>query len=483
MPSMALTPRNGMLPWRDAPVRLHLEPVDAAVADADPVDVERLGDDHVVGPVLAGDAPCSASQATPAKPPLSSSTVPLTSMVPGRSHAGAPQRLGRVDRRGDARPSCRRRRGRRSGRRGRRRRTDPPSSRRRPAPRRSGRSGAPAGAALRPARRPITLTRGYAPVCSGRPSAVDILDVEAASARGVADEAARTVLVVLARRVHRRDADQVGGEVDDLVGRVVDALGTRRSTSELRATRLHLGSNPRARGPATRRHHESLRAPNALGSNTADLLTSTGPSPAHEVIRCEPPLHCSGRFAAPRPAGGHRCRDPHRAVVGSDLAGPDSRGLDRRRGPQGRLVHAHRAADRLHRDPRRRRRRGRRRVAARRRARHARDRSARPAQPGRQGQRGRALGRQRVRPRRGHRRGALARGAQHRLGRAHRQGADRAGRDPLRPAGGRQPEDPSDRRLRLPAAAAATDGAGAGGHVGAGAGATVGKCWRPEPRR
>ena len=55
---------------------------------------------------------------------------------------------------------------------------------------------------------------------------------------------------------------------------------------------------------------------------------------------------------------------------------------------------------------------------ARRRAGHARDRSARPGQHGRQGQRDRALGRQRLRPRRGDRRGALARGARHRLGRA-----------------------------------------------------------------
>ena len=52
---------------------------------------------------------------------------------------------------------------------------------------------------------------------------------------------------------------------------------------------------------------------------------------------------------------------------------------------QGRASHAHRAADRLHRHPRRGRRRGRRRVAARRRAGHARDRSARSRQHGGQG--------------------------------------------------------------------------------------------------
>ena len=38
---------------RDAAARQHLEPVDAAVADADAVDVQRLGDDDVVGPLGA----------------------------------------------------------------------------------------------------------------------------------------------------------------------------------------------------------------------------------------------------------------------------------------------------------------------------------------------------------------------------------------------------------------------------------------------
>ena len=38
---------------RDAAAGQHLEPVDAAVADANAVDVERLGDDDVVGPLGA----------------------------------------------------------------------------------------------------------------------------------------------------------------------------------------------------------------------------------------------------------------------------------------------------------------------------------------------------------------------------------------------------------------------------------------------
>ena len=51
MCSIALTPRNGMLPCAIRPLRLDLEPVHAAMADADAVDVERLGDDDEVGPV------------------------------------------------------------------------------------------------------------------------------------------------------------------------------------------------------------------------------------------------------------------------------------------------------------------------------------------------------------------------------------------------------------------------------------------------
>ena len=72
-----------MLPWPMRPRVVDLEPVDAAVADADAVDVERLGDD-ARSPVRVAliSRPRCASHATPAKPPLSSSTVPLTSIVP-----------------------------------------------------------------------------------------------------------------------------------------------------------------------------------------------------------------------------------------------------------------------------------------------------------------------------------------------------------------------------------------------------------------
>ena len=47
--------------------------------------------------------PCSASQATPAKPPLSSSTVPLISTEPVQLDAGAADAFGREQRRGDPR--------------------------------------------------------------------------------------------------------------------------------------------------------------------------------------------------------------------------------------------------------------------------------------------------------------------------------------------------------------------------------------------
>ena len=50
MCSMALVPRNGMLPCAVRPCVVDLEPVNAAMADADAVDVERLRDDHEVGP-------------------------------------------------------------------------------------------------------------------------------------------------------------------------------------------------------------------------------------------------------------------------------------------------------------------------------------------------------------------------------------------------------------------------------------------------
>ena len=51
MCSIALTPWNGMLPCAIRPFVCDLEPVDAAVADADAIDVERLGNDREVGAV------------------------------------------------------------------------------------------------------------------------------------------------------------------------------------------------------------------------------------------------------------------------------------------------------------------------------------------------------------------------------------------------------------------------------------------------
>ena len=75
--------------------------------------------------------------------------------------------------------------------------------------------------------------RGCARVCSGRPFGRVILDLEAAPRERVADEA-RAVLVVLARRIDGRDADQLRREGDGLVGERVDggehAIGEHRVT-------------------------------------------------------------------------------------------------------------------------------------------------------------------------------------------------------------------------------------------------------------
>ncbi len=140
------------------------------------------------------------------------------------------------------------------------------------------------------------------------------------------------------------------------------------------------------------------------------------------------------------------CRSARRRAAGD--VGSGERHADRSRRHQGRTFHAQRAAHRLH-GHRRRWRRGRRRIAARRRAGHARNRSAQSAEHGRQGERGRPRRRQRVRTRGGHRYRAMARGAQHRLGCPHRESADRARGDPVRPAGRRESKNSTDRRLRL----------------------------------
>ena len=65
----------------DAALDRHFRPPDAAMAEADAVDVERFGDDDVVDAV----EPAGAGEMgkTPPKPPDSSSTVPEISSVPG----------------------------------------------------------------------------------------------------------------------------------------------------------------------------------------------------------------------------------------------------------------------------------------------------------------------------------------------------------------------------------------------------------------
>ena len=92
---------------RDAPLGLDLAPPDAAVADADAVDVERLGDDHVVDAGLGepaalgqpGDAAVAAGLLVAGAGDLDRA---------GQRRAAVDQRLGRDDGGGEARPSCRR---------------------------------------------------------------------------------------------------------------------------------------------------------------------------------------------------------------------------------------------------------------------------------------------------------------------------------------------------------------------------------------
>ena len=131
---------------RDAAARHHFEPVDAAMADADPIDVERLRDDDVVGPLGAEPAvlgePGDAGEAAAL---FVHRAADLDRAVAARRRRGGCLRPRTAPRR--CRPSCRTIRGRRSARPRRRRRTDRASSRRRPARRRSGRSGARPGAA------------------------------------------------------------------------------------------------------------------------------------------------------------------------------------------------------------------------------------------------------------------------------------------------------------------------------------------------
>ena len=116
-------------------------------------------------------------------------------------------------------------------------------------------------------------------------------------------------------------------------------------------------------------------------------------------------------------------------------------------------------------------------LAARRRTRHARDRSARSAQHGRARQRDRALvaaAPTASTPRKASCAISKSRRSASRSARGRR--ADRAGRDPVRSRIRRQLEDPSDCRLRLQGRGRGRDdGPVAEGNVGAGAGATVGK--------
>ena len=102
MPSIALTPRNGMLPCAIRPTQRQLEPVDAAMADADAVDVQRLRNDDVVGPRF-GDAALLRQPRDAGKAAALFVHRAADLDRPRQRHAGARDRFRRVDGRGEAR--------------------------------------------------------------------------------------------------------------------------------------------------------------------------------------------------------------------------------------------------------------------------------------------------------------------------------------------------------------------------------------------
>ena len=112
---------------RDPAPGLDLGPPHAAMADAHPVDVERLGDDHVVDP-RAGEKPLPRQVGDPAdsrpipRRPCPRSPAPRAAASRSPAASRPPRSPPR------ARPSCRRCRGRRRDRRGPRRPTDRRSS-------------------------------------------------------------------------------------------------------------------------------------------------------------------------------------------------------------------------------------------------------------------------------------------------------------------------------------------------------------------
>ncbi len=230
----------------------------------------------------------------------------------------------------------------------------------------------------RRARRPITLTRGCAAGVLGPALGGHVGDLEVERAQPLADEP-RARLVLLAGRVDGGDADQGGGEVDDLVGGVVDALGHPANDVGMQGhapiSWIEHGAWSRANTSRSRRRTRSIGAGRAEVHPDAQSRRRLPCDVSLRRVRCRPPLAIAGRSPA---------------ATTVRTAGPDARGLTAVDGLRGGLDHAHRAAHRLHRDRRRRRGRRRRRVAARRRARHARNRPARSRQHGRQGERRRA---------------------------------------------------------------------------------------------
>ena len=221
MRSIALTPRNGMLPCAMRPRVVTSNQYTPRWPMQIAVDVERLGDDHVVG---ARPARCVRRSRQVRDAGEAAALLVHRAADLDRARA-ASRRRARSPRprtpRPRCRPSCRRRRGRRSGRRARRRRTDRPSTRRRPARRRSGRSGG-RPAPPPPRRDADDVHARMARRCArAGPSATMYSTSKPRRARSSPRKRAHG-LVLLARRIDGRNPDEIRRELDDFVGRAID---------------------------------------------------------------------------------------------------------------------------------------------------------------------------------------------------------------------------------------------------------------------
>ena len=204
---------------RDAAANRQLEPVNAAMADADPVDVQRFRNDDVVGLSLRDPAalcePCDACEAAAF---LVDRSADLDRA--GKRDVGPPQRFGREHRGGKARLHV----------------ADPTAVDLPVANERGKRVDGPAcasrhdvGVAVqvndRSARRSTARADDIHARIAGRvlgtPFGDDVFDVKAGPDQAIADQP-RARFVRLAGRIDRGHADELRRERDDLVDRAID---------------------------------------------------------------------------------------------------------------------------------------------------------------------------------------------------------------------------------------------------------------------